>query len=133
VSATTLVRVLFAAAAAYDGVLGVVFLVAPTWPFRLNGVTEPNHPAYVQFPAALLIIFALMFLTVARDPVRFRHLIPFGVLMKVSYCGLAFGYWFTAGIPGMWKIFAVADLVMGALFVWAFVAVKPPPAPGPRP
>jgi hypothetical protein len=44
--------------------------------------TEPNHPAYVQFPAALLIIFVLMFVTIARDPARFRHLIPFGVLLK---------------------------------------------------
>jgi hypothetical protein len=115
-------------AALYDGVLGAVFLLAPTWPFRVTGVTEPNHLAYVQFPGALLIIFALMFLTVARNPARFRHMIPFGILLKVAYCGLAFGYWFSAGIPGMWKIFAVVDLAMGVLFVWAYVALRSVPA-----
>jgi hypothetical protein len=131
-TATTLTRALFALAAVYDGALGAVFLFAPTWPFRLHGVAEPNHPAYVQFPAALLLIFALMFLTVARDPARFRHLIPFGILLKAAYCGLAFGYWFTSGIPGMWKTFAVADLVFGLLFVWAFFALRPATADGPR-
>jgi hypothetical protein len=125
VNAVALTRVLFVAAAAYDGLLGAVFLFAPSWPFRVNGVTEPNHPAYVQFPAALLIVFALMFLTVASDPIRYRHLIPFGVLLKVAYCGLAFGYWFTQDIPGMWKAFAVIDLATGLLFVWAFLAVRP--------
>jgi hypothetical protein len=126
--AKELIRWLFAFAAVYDGSLGAVFLLAPTWPFRVTGVTEPNHLAYVQFPAALLIIFALMFLTVARDPARFRHLIPFGVLLKVAYCGLAFGYWFLEGIPGMWKTFAVIDLITGILFVWAYGAVRSAPS-----
>ena len=129
-STTALIRALFFVAALYDGVLGGVFLVAPTWPFHLFGVAEPNHRAYVQFPAALLLIFALMFLEVARDPSRSRHLIPYGILLKVAYCGLVFGYWFTAGIPGMWKGFAIADLVMGLLFAWAFLALAPGPASG---
>ncbi len=128
-TAKELIRWLFLLAALYDGGLGAVFLLAPTWPFRVTSVTEPNHLAYVQFPGALLIIFALMFLTVARDPVRFRHLIPYGVLLKVAYCGLAFWYWYSEGIPGMWKIFAVVDLVLGVLFVWAYEAVRFIPAP----
>ena len=127
-SPTAAIRMLFLVGAVYDALLGAVFLFAPTWPFRLFGVTEPNHPAYVQFPAALLIIFAAMFLTVAGDPARFRHLIPFGILLKVAYCSLAFGYWITAGIPGMWKTFAVLDLIMGLLFAWSFLALRPAPS-----
>jgi hypothetical protein len=127
--ARELSRWLFVFAAVYDGGLGGVFLLTPTWPFRVNGVTEPNHLAYVQFPGALLMIFALMFLTVARDPARFRHLIPFGILLKIAYCGLAFEYWFMEGIPGMWKIFAVVDLVLGVTFVWAYAALRSVPSP----
>jgi len=123
-TAKALIRALLLVAALYDGLLGIVFLVAPLWPFHLFGVPEPNHRAYVQFPAALLIIFALMFLEVARAPERSVNLILYGVLLKLAYCGLAFGYWFTTDIPGMWKGFAVADLIMGILFVWAFRTLR---------
>jgi hypothetical protein len=123
--AQELTRWLFAVAAIYDGLLGAMFVLAPLWPFYATGTTEPNHPAYVQFPGALLIIFALMFVTIARDPARFRHLIPFGVLLKVAYCALAFGYWIRQGIPDMWKPLAIIDLVMGLLFLWAYAAVRP--------
>ena len=47
------IRILFALAAAYDGVLGIAFLLAPSYPYSLCGVTPPNHWGYVQFPAAL--------------------------------------------------------------------------------
>jgi hypothetical protein len=114
----------FLLAAAYDGLVGAVFLLAPLWLFHLAGTTEPNHPGYVQFPAALMIVFAVMFLTVARDPVRFCHLIPFCVALKLSYCALAFGYWIVEGIPGMWKVFAIVDLIMALFFVWAMLRIE---------
>jgi hypothetical protein len=79
---------------------------------------------YVQFPAALLLIFALMFLAIARDPVGRRHLIPYGILLKVSYCGVVFFHWFTAGVPYMWKPFAVIDIVFLALFGWAYGSLR---------
>jgi hypothetical protein len=114
------ITTLFLVAAAYDGLLGLVFLVAPGAVFRGTGVPEPNHLAYVQFPAALLLIFAAMFTAVARDPRGHRDLIVYGILLKIAYCSLAFWYWFTAGIPGLWKPFAVIDAVMGAIFAWSY-------------
>jgi hypothetical protein len=119
-SAHPAVRALFLLAGLYDGVLGAAFLIAPEWVFRMAEVTPPNYWAYVQFPAALLLIFALMFVAIARDPLGNRNLIVYGILLKVAYCGVAFRYWFTAGIPGLWKPFAVADLVMAVLFVLSY-------------
>ena len=113
-------RAVFQVAAIYDGLLGVLFFVAPNWPFHLFNVAEPNHPAYVQFPGALLVIFATMFLKIAREPAQYRHLIPYGIALKAAYCVLAFWYWWNPGIPGMWKTFAVIDLVMALLFVQAY-------------
>jgi len=118
------IRVLFAIAAAYDGMLGVLFMFAPDYPFRLFDVTPPNHMGYVQFPAALLIVFGIMFLNLARDPVRYRGLVPYGVLLKVAYCSVVFYYWATTGIPYMWKPFAVADIIMLLLFLWAYAALR---------
>jgi len=115
---------LFWIAAAYDGVLGLLFLFAPGWPFRTFDVTPPNHMGYVQFPAALLIIFALMFGRIARDPAGNRALILYGILLKASYCGVASFYWITATLPWMWQPFVLIDLVMGVLFA-AALAILP--------
>jgi len=116
----TAVRVLFAIGAVYDGVLGLVFLVAPAAMFRWFVVTPPNHYGYVQFPALLLIVFALMFAAIARNPARNRNLIPYGAMLKIAYCGTVFAYWVGRGIPGMWKPFAFADLAFLILFLWAY-------------
>jgi len=112
---------LFAAASLYDGVLGVMFLAAPLYLFELSKVTPPNHVGYLQFSAALLLVFSLMFIQIARSPITNRQLIPYGILLKVAYCGVAGGHWLAAGIPGMWKPFVVIDLAMGILFAWAYL------------
>lgn len=127
------VSMLFYVAALYDGVLGVAFLVAAPSLFEWVGVTPPNHFGYVQFPAALLIVFALMFVAIARNPAANRRLIPYGILLKISYCSVAFYHWFTTGIPYIWKPFAIADLVFLALFIWAYKELEEPESPVRRP
>ena len=114
------VRILFVIAAIYDGILGAAFIFAPHAVLSAFGVTPPNHWGYLQFPGALLITFALLYVAVAREPVGNRNLIPFGAMLKVSYCAVVFGYWFTSGIPDMWKPFALADLVFLVLFLVAY-------------
>jgi hypothetical protein len=116
----TLVRALFAGAALYDGILGLLFLVAPTWVFTRFDINPPHHLGYVQFPAALLLIFSLMFARIAWQPLRQAPLILYGILLKLAYCGITFAYWFTADIPWIWKPFAVIDLVTIGLFAWAW-------------
>lgn len=119
----TLIKLLFVIAALYDGIIGIVFLGAADRVFAIHGLTPPNHPGYVQFPAALLMIFAVMFVMIAREPVSGRRLIPYGIMLKLSYCGIVFFHWLGDGIPGMWKPFAVLDLVFLVLFAWAFAAL----------
>ncbi|GMU84243.1 MAG: hypothetical protein AMXMBFR47_41130 [Planctomycetota bacterium] len=121
---------LFWLAAFYDGVLGLLFLVAPLSVFQFINVAPPNHVAYVQFPAALLLIFALMFLHIAHGPATTRTLILYGILLKVAYCGVAGGHWIASGIPGVWKVFVLIDAAMAALFAWAYAALpRSEPAP----
>lgn len=117
------VRVLFVVSALYDGLLGAVFLLAGESLFQRFGVTPPNHPGYVQFPAALLIVFALMFAAIAVKPLKNRNLIPYGILLKVSYCSVISFHWLTDGIPGMWKPFCFYDIVFIAAFGWAWMAL----------
>lgn len=115
---------LFIIAALYDGVLGLAFLAAPMAIFAFYGVEPPNHPAYVQFPALLLLVFAAMFVAVAANPLKNHALIPYGIALKASYSGLAFGYQATWGIPSMWLPWAWADLVFLALFAVAWLGLR---------
>ena len=119
------ISLLFYVAMVYDGLLGLVFLFAASDVFQWYGVTPPNHLGYVHFPGAILVSFALMFLAVARNPVGSRQLIPYGMLLKVSYCAVVFYHWLTAGIPDMWKPFAWADLFFLAAFALAYYQLRP--------
>jgi hypothetical protein len=118
-----LISALFIIAAIYDGVLGLVFLFIPDVIFKWFEVTPPNHLGYAQFPAALLVVFAILFFSIARRPHENRNLIPYGCLLKVSYCGVVFGHWLTGGIPNMWKPFAIIDLFFLLFFLLAFQAL----------
>jgi hypothetical protein len=120
------IRPLFWLAALYDGLLGALFLVAPFWVFTRFDVPPPNHAGYVQFPAALLIIFALIFATIARDPATHRQQIVYGILLKLAYCSIAGYYWLAENIPIIWKPFVWADLVMGVLFAVAYMSLGAP-------
>ncbi|MFN0053256.1 MAG: hypothetical protein ACKV0T_13820, partial [Planctomycetales bacterium] len=101
------IRGLFILAAVYDGILGLLFLAAPGWAFAQFEITPPNHSGYVQFPAALLLVFSVMFWQIAQSPRQQASLILYGILLKVAYCGVTFGYWFSTDIPWIWKPFAV--------------------------
>ena len=120
---TRWIQVLFGVGAIYDGLLGAGFMLGGSALFDRFGVTPPNHPGYVQFSAALLLVFALMFLAVARNPLKNRNLIPYGILLKVSYCGVIGIHWLNHNIPDMWKPFAVFDFIFMLLFAWAWAAL----------
>jgi len=114
------IRTLFGIAAIYDGLLGLAFLFAGPAIFETVALTPPNHWGYIHFPALLLMVFALMFAAVSRDPQGNRNLIPFGILLKASYCGVVFWHWASAGLPDLWKPWAFADFVFLLLFAWAW-------------
>jgi hypothetical protein len=123
---TTTVSGLFLVAALYDGLLGLAFLAAANWIFQSAQVTPPNHVGYVQFPGAILMVFGLMFAAIARRPRENRNLIPYGILLKVSYCGVAGYHWLVGGIPALWKPFVVIDLVFLVLFLLAYRSLGRP-------
>ena len=126
------IRVLFVVAALYDGILGLAFLLAAPALFSRLQITPPNHFGYVHFGAALLIVFALMFAAVARDPIVNRNLIPYGILLKFSYCGTVLFHWMGQGIATPWKVFVVADVILAALFLGAYAATRPPATEEPK-
>lgn len=124
------IRTLYGIAAAYDGLLGLAFLAAGPALFDLTGITPPNHWGYVHFAAGLLIVFGLMFRQIASNPARYRVLIPYGILLKVTYVGTVAWHWLGEGLPDIWKVFAGADLVFLILFVASYRALEAEPDAG---
>jgi hypothetical protein len=109
----------------YDFGLGVLFLLAWSPIYAKFGITPPNHPAYVQFSAAVIAIFGLGFWFVARAPERNRDIIWLGVLLKVAYSGIVLAYWAQGRIPDLWVPFAWADLAFLATFLAALRVLRP--------
>ena len=82
------VRVVFMIAAIYDGGLGLAFLFFGSDIFRIANVTPPNDLGYIQFPALLLVVFAVMFFHISRNPPKHRELMLYGAGLKASYVGV---------------------------------------------
>ena len=114
------IRLLFVIAGLYDLLIGLAFLCFGPQLFDATGVPQPKHWAYIQFGSLLLIIFGIMFFAVAYDPAANRNLIPYGMLLKLSYAGLAAYYWVTTDIPMLFKPFAIIDAAMFVLFFLAY-------------
>jgi hypothetical protein len=120
----TWIRPLFLVAGLYDGLLGLAFFFGHDRIFAYFEVTPANHPAYVEFPALLLVVFGVMFFHVASDPVRLRPLIPYGIALKAAYAGLALWYQYTVGIPSMWLPWAWMDVGFLVAFLLAWMALS---------
>ena len=112
------IPILFGLAALYDGLLGLLFLLAGLSVSAFQRCAAESF-GLRAISAAVLLIFALMFVRIAVDPVRHRGLILYGILLKVAYVGVSGWHWHSAGIPGMWKPFTVIDAVTAVLFVTA--------------
>lgn len=109
-------KLLFTIAAIYELVLGLVFLFFPLNVFSFFEVTPPNHLAYVQFPALLLVMFGIMFYQISLDPSERKFFIPYGIGLKISYCLVVAYYMLVSTIPTMWVPWAIAD----AVFIFFF-------------
>ena len=120
-------RSLFGMAGVYDFIIGLVFLGFGPRLFAAAGLTQPNHWGYIQFAALLLMIFATMFVAVARDPIANRNLIPYGMLLKAAYVGIVAFYWAAGDCPWLFKPFAVIDGIMLGLFGLALRGTASPP------
>jgi hypothetical protein len=118
------VRPLFVLAALYDIVLGLVYFFAFQPIYGHFMIPLPNHNAYVELPAALIVVFGLGFAMVALDPERNRDIIRLGILMKLAFSLIVLSYAFRDAIPSMWVPLAWIDLGFAIAFIVADRAVR---------
>jgi hypothetical protein len=123
--ATLWIRIVLILCGLFDGVVGLVFAIAPAAMFQHFAVAPPNHYGYIQFPALLLIIFAVIFFRAAADPVGRRETILYGAALKASYSGLVFWYQLHGGVPSLWIPWAWTDAAALLLLLFAWFSVRP--------
>lgn len=116
----------------WSGVYGIV-AVAPMY-FLEEALGRafpppPSHPEIYYAFVGVTVAWQLVFLAIARDPVRYRPLMPLAVAEKLLPSGAAL--WLLAA--GRVEIAAVApyfvDLVLGALFVASYLVTSRDAAP----
>ena len=115
----------FAVAAAYDLVLGVVFLFLYPWVYGVMGIALPTEPAYLETSAAFVLVQGFMYILVYRNVERNRDLILVAVIYKLAYAAISLYHFGLGDLPH--TLFAVSgflDLGFVVLFVLCLRALK---------
>lgn len=88
-----------------------------------------THPEYFYGFVGLALVWQFAFLVIARDVVRFRPLMPIAVLEKLSFGGAAVVLYALGRLHVQVLAMGLLDLVLGALFVVAYLRT---PSDAPR-
>ena len=113
-------RRVFAAA----GLYGLVALLPQYFLEEVIGRVDPppiTHPEHFYGFVGVALAWQLAFLVIARDPVRFRPLMPAAVFEKLAFVVPAVWLFATKRVTAGVLLFAAIDLTLGALFVASYV------------
>jgi hypothetical protein len=123
-------RIVFVVAAVYG-----IAVLAPQYFLeqKVNTDFPPaiTHPEYFYGFVGLALVWQFAFLVIARDVVRFRPLMPIAVLEKLSFGCAAVVLYALGRLHVQVLALGVLDLVLGTLFVAAYLRT-PTDAPRPR-
>jgi hypothetical protein len=114
------------------GIYGLI-VIAPQ--LFLEAKTSRDYPPAITHPefyygfVGTALAWQVAFLVIARDPVRYRPLMPVAALIEKFVFGIAGLLLFFQGrVPPPFVLFAGIDLVLGLLFLEAWRRTRPVPA-----
>lgn len=109
------------------GIAGVYGILVITPLYFAEGQLAQNDPPAITHPEffygfiGITLAWQFVFLTIARKPVRYRPLMLVSVLEKLAYGVPAIALFLQHRIKTVTLAFGCVDLVLGALFVAAFL------------
>jgi len=107
------------------GVYGIV-VIAPLYlaegPIAQNDPPAITHPEFFYGFVGVTLAWQLVFLLIARNPVRYRPLMLVSVLEKLAYGVPAIALFMQQRVKSLTLTFGCLDLLLGALFVLAFLS-----------
>jgi hypothetical protein len=109
------------------GIWGFLVLTPLYFMFGLIGRQDPppiTHPGFFYGFVGLGLAWQVAFLFIAADPVRFRPLMIPSILEKVSYGAAIIVLVWQGRMHKSDLVFAGADLLLGLLFVIAYLKTR---------
>jgi hypothetical protein len=109
------------------GIWGMLVLTPLYFLFDRFGRQDPppiTHPGFYYGFVGVALAWQIAFLIVATDPVRFRPLMIACMLEKFSYAATLMVLYLRGRLHPSDLTFGAADLLLGILFVIAFVKTK---------
>ena len=112
----------------YAGIYGLIVLVPQVFLEQQIGIQSPpaiTHPEFFYGFVGVAVAWQVAFLIISSDPPRYRPLTPACLIEKFSF-GFAvpllcvFGRVSASLVP-----FALIDLLLGGLFLWAYLKTGP--------
>ena len=109
---------------AWAGTYGLVVLLPQYFLIEKVGRDFPppvTHPEYFYGFAGVAVAWQLVFLTIARDPLRYRPVMLAAVVEKAGFGSVAVALFAQGRLSGQMFGAGVVDLLLGSLFVIAFL------------
>ena len=109
------------------GIWGLVVLTPLYFMFDAIGRKAPpaiTHPQFYFGFVGLALVWQIVFIMIAREPVRFRPLMLVAVLEKLSYIVVVLLLHFEHRLDPGQMFFCGTDTVLCLLFVAAFVKTR---------
>jgi len=115
------------------GIYGLIVLVPGFFGEKMLAEKMPppiTHPEFYYGFFGVAVAWQVGFLIIARDPHRFRPIIPAAILEKLAYC-VACAVLFALGrVPLIVTLGGAGDFILGALFTVSYFRLRTAPAAG---
>jgi len=105
------------------GIWGILVLTPLYFLEKKTGFDHPpaiTHPEYYYGFVGIALAWQVLFLTIARDPERFRPAMPAAMIEKFSFVISTYALYALGRVDSTMVAAASADLVLGTLFVVSF-------------
>jgi hypothetical protein len=109
------------------GIYGLVVLLPQYFLEAKNGRDFPppvNHPEYYYGFIGVALAWQVLFLIIAKDPVRYRAAMIPAVLEKAAFGIASIILFLTGRLSPVTLGFGIVDLIIGAFFVLAYAKTK---------
>jgi hypothetical protein len=123
-----LARWVFTIAGIY-GILVIAPLYFAAGPIAQYDPPAITHPEFFYGFVGITLAWQIVFLAIARNPVRYRPLMLISVLEKLAYGVPAIVLFTQQRVKTMTLTFGCIDLLLGTLFVLAFLSTPREPTP----
>ena len=102
------------------GIYGLLVMLPQYFLEERIGRTDPppiTHPEHFYGFIGIVVVWQIAFLVIARDPARYRALMPVTVLEKLAFAVPVVLLYMQGRVAAAALPFAGIDLVLGALFL----------------